>query len=135
LLLSGSESFGSLIFNCDVDLFPYFRSLPLCFFKHPGGFFLRFYDNFDCFQAGHKMLTVSGKSHRIVRSLRKTFAIVSRNVIYVNNFPRRLPERRSPLDLTTSILLFTLPIFAILMPLIQGLGNRMHKRLLVAYWS
>ncbi|HYW01662.1 MAG TPA: proton-conducting transporter membrane subunit, partial [Candidatus Acidoferrum sp.] len=39
------------------------------------------------------------------------------------------------MDLTTSILLFTLPIFAILVPLIQGLGNRIHKRLLVAYWS
>ncbi|HKM74788.1 MAG TPA: NADH-quinone oxidoreductase subunit N [Candidatus Bathyarchaeia archaeon] len=39
------------------------------------------------------------------------------------------------MDLTTSILLFTLPIFAILMPLIQGVGNRIHKRLLVAYWS
>ena len=39
------------------------------------------------------------------------------------------------MQLTTSILLFALPIFAILAPLIQVLSNRMHWRTLVPYWS
>ncbi len=39
------------------------------------------------------------------------------------------------MQLTSALLLFTLPIFAILVPLIGGLGNRLGKRMLVAYWS
>jgi NADH-quinone oxidoreductase subunit N len=38
-------------------------------------------------------------------------------------------------QLTTAILLFTLPVFAILVPLIQDLANRLGSRLLVGYWS
>lgn len=39
------------------------------------------------------------------------------------------------MQLPTAILLFTLPVFSILAPLIQGLSNRLHSRLMVAYWS
>ena len=39
------------------------------------------------------------------------------------------------MDLATSLLLFTLPIFAILVPLIQGLGKRIHARMLVGWWT
>jgi len=39
------------------------------------------------------------------------------------------------MPLTTALLLFTLPIFSILVPLIQGLANRIHSRMMVAYWS
>jgi len=39
------------------------------------------------------------------------------------------------MDLATSLLLFTLPIFAILVPLIQGLGKRIHARMLVGWWA
>ena len=37
--------------------------------------------------------------------------------------------------LTAALLLFTLPIFSILVPLIQGLANRLGSRLMVGYWS
>ena len=36
---------------------------------------------------------------------------------------------------TSAILLFTLPIFAILVPLIGGISSRLGQRMLVAYWS
>lgn len=39
------------------------------------------------------------------------------------------------MQLTTPLLLFTLPIFSILVPIIQGLSNRMRVRSLVPYWS
>jgi len=39
------------------------------------------------------------------------------------------------MDLATSLILFTLPIFAILVPLIQGLGKRIHARMLVGWWT
>jgi proton-translocating NADH-quinone oxidoreductase chain N len=39
------------------------------------------------------------------------------------------------MQLTSTILLFTLPIFAILAPLIGGLSRRIHRRMLVGYWS
>ena len=39
------------------------------------------------------------------------------------------------LQLTTALLLFTLPIFSILVPLIQDLANRLGSRLMVGYWS
>jgi NADH-quinone oxidoreductase subunit N len=39
------------------------------------------------------------------------------------------------MQLTSAILLFTLPIFAILVPLIGGLSSRLGRRMLVAYWS
>jgi len=39
------------------------------------------------------------------------------------------------LPLTTALLLFTLPVFSILVPLIQDLANRLRSRLLVGYWS
>lgn len=39
------------------------------------------------------------------------------------------------MPLTTAVLLVTLPIFSILVPLIQGLGNRIRSRMMVAYWS
>jgi len=39
------------------------------------------------------------------------------------------------MQLPTAILLFTLPIFSIVVPLIQGLSNRLHRRLIVPYWS
>lgn len=39
------------------------------------------------------------------------------------------------MQLTTGVLLFTLPFFSILIPLIQGLSNRLHVRSLVPYWS
>jgi NADH-quinone oxidoreductase subunit N len=38
-------------------------------------------------------------------------------------------------QLTTALLLFTLPIFSILVPLIQDLANRLGSRLIVGYWS
>jgi len=38
-------------------------------------------------------------------------------------------------QLTTALLLFTLPIFSILVPLIQDLANRIRSRLMVGYWS
>lgn len=34
-----------------------------------------------------------------------------------------------------AILLYTLPVFGILVPLIQGLSKRLHRRNIVAYWS
>ena len=39
------------------------------------------------------------------------------------------------MPLTTALLLVTLPIFSILVPLIQGLANRIRSRMMVAYWS
>jgi len=39
------------------------------------------------------------------------------------------------LQVTTALLLFTLPIFSILVPLIQDLANRLGSRLMVGYWS
>jgi len=39
------------------------------------------------------------------------------------------------MPLTTVVLLVTLPIFSILVPLIQGLANRIRSRMMVAYWS
>jgi NADH-quinone oxidoreductase subunit N len=39
------------------------------------------------------------------------------------------------MQLTSIVLLFALPIFAILTPLIGGLGARLRQRMLVAYWS
>ena len=39
------------------------------------------------------------------------------------------------MPLTTALLLVTLPIFGILVPLIQGLANRIRSRMMVAYWS
>jgi proton-translocating NADH-quinone oxidoreductase chain N len=39
------------------------------------------------------------------------------------------------MQLTTALLLFTLPVFGILVPLIQGLSNKIHVRSLVPYWS
>jgi len=39
------------------------------------------------------------------------------------------------MPLTTEILLYTLPVFSILVPLIQILGNRIRSKMLVAYWS
>lgn len=39
------------------------------------------------------------------------------------------------MPLTTAILLFTLPIFSILVPLIQGLAIRIRSHMVVAYWS
>ena len=39
------------------------------------------------------------------------------------------------MDLPTSLLLFTLPFFAILTPLIQGLANRIRSRMVVAWWA
>ena len=39
------------------------------------------------------------------------------------------------MQLTSGILLVTLPIFAILVPIIGGLSNRIARRMLVAYWA
>src|SRR5208337_1765450 len=39
------------------------------------------------------------------------------------------------MDAATSLLLFSLPLFAILIPLIQGLGKRVHAYMLVGYWT
>jgi proton-translocating NADH-quinone oxidoreductase chain N len=39
------------------------------------------------------------------------------------------------MQLTTALLLLTLPFFSILVPLIQGLSNRLRLRSLVPYWS
>jgi len=39
------------------------------------------------------------------------------------------------MQLTTALLLFTLPFFSILIPLVQGLSNRIRVRSLVTYWS
>ncbi len=39
------------------------------------------------------------------------------------------------MPLTTVVLLVTLPVFSILVPLIQGLANRIRSRMMVAYWS
>jgi proton-translocating NADH-quinone oxidoreductase chain N len=39
------------------------------------------------------------------------------------------------MDLATSLLLFTLPVFAILVPLIETLGKRIHARMLVCWWA
>jgi proton-translocating NADH-quinone oxidoreductase chain N len=39
------------------------------------------------------------------------------------------------MQLTSTIILFTLPIFAILAPLMGGLSGRIHRRMLVGYWS
>jgi proton-translocating NADH-quinone oxidoreductase chain N len=39
------------------------------------------------------------------------------------------------MQLTTALLLFTLPVFSTLVPLIRGLSNRIHVRSLVPYWS
>lgn len=39
------------------------------------------------------------------------------------------------MQLTIALLLFTLPVFSILVPLIQGLSNRLHSRKIVASWS
>jgi len=38
-------------------------------------------------------------------------------------------------QLTTALLLFTLPFFSILVPLIQDIANRLGSRLMVGYWS
>jgi len=38
-------------------------------------------------------------------------------------------------QLTTALLLFTLPVFSILVPLIQDIANRLGSRLMVGYWS
>ena len=38
-------------------------------------------------------------------------------------------------QLTTALLLFTLPVFSILVPLIQDLADRIGSRLMVGYWS
>jgi NADH-quinone oxidoreductase subunit N len=39
------------------------------------------------------------------------------------------------MQLTSALLLFTLPVFSILAPLIRGLSDRMRMRSLVPYWS
>lgn len=39
------------------------------------------------------------------------------------------------MQFTTAILLYTLPFFSILAPLIQGLSKRMRRRTIVPYWS
>lgn len=39
------------------------------------------------------------------------------------------------LQLTTALLLFVLPVFSILVPLIQDLANRLGSRTMVGYWS
>jgi len=39
------------------------------------------------------------------------------------------------MQLTSAVLLFTLPFFSILVPLIQGLSNRLRQRLVVPIWS
>jgi proton-translocating NADH-quinone oxidoreductase chain N len=39
------------------------------------------------------------------------------------------------MQLPNAILLYTLPIFAIVVPLVQALSNRIHKRTMVAYWA
>jgi len=39
------------------------------------------------------------------------------------------------MQFTTALLLFTLPFFSILVPLVQGLSNRIRVRSLVPYWS
>ena len=39
------------------------------------------------------------------------------------------------MQLTSAVLLFTLPSFSILAPMIQGLSNRVHWRIIVPYWS
>jgi len=36
---------------------------------------------------------------------------------------------------TAMLLLFTLPLFAVLVPLIQGLGKRLHAQMLVGWWT
>jgi len=36
---------------------------------------------------------------------------------------------------TTAILLYTIPTFSILVPLVHGLSNRLHSRMMVPYWS
>lgn len=36
---------------------------------------------------------------------------------------------------TTVILLYTIPTFSILVPLVHGLSNRLHSRMMVPYWS
>jgi proton-translocating NADH-quinone oxidoreductase chain N len=38
-------------------------------------------------------------------------------------------------QLPLEILLYTLPVFAIVVPVVQALSNRIHQRTLVAYWS
>jgi len=39
------------------------------------------------------------------------------------------------MDLASSLLLFTLPLFAILVPLVQALGKRVHVKMLVGWWT
>jgi proton-translocating NADH-quinone oxidoreductase chain N len=39
------------------------------------------------------------------------------------------------MQLTTAMLLFTLPVFSILVPLIQGLSKKLHGRMIVPAWS
>ena len=39
------------------------------------------------------------------------------------------------MEVATSVLLFTLPIFAIFAPIIQSLSNRIHRRMLVGWWA
>jgi NADH-quinone oxidoreductase subunit N len=39
------------------------------------------------------------------------------------------------MPLTTEILLFTLPLFSTVVPLVQVLGNRVRSRMIVAYWA
>ena len=39
------------------------------------------------------------------------------------------------MSLTSEILLFTLPLFSTVVPLVQMLGNRFRSRMMVAYWS
>jgi NADH-quinone oxidoreductase subunit N len=39
------------------------------------------------------------------------------------------------MDLATSTMLFTIPIFATLVPLVQGLANRIHSRMLAGWWA
>jgi len=39
------------------------------------------------------------------------------------------------MDLASSLLLLTLPLFAILVPLVQALGKRLHMKMLVGWWT
>jgi proton-translocating NADH-quinone oxidoreductase chain N len=57
------------------------------------------------------------------------------NVIYANNWDYGALRKAWSMQLTSELLLFTLPVFAILVPLIGGLSKRVGGRLLVAYWS
>ncbi|MGA3295999.1 MAG: hypothetical protein ABSD41_00945, partial [Candidatus Bathyarchaeia archaeon] len=39
------------------------------------------------------------------------------------------------MDLPTSMLLFTLPVFAILSPLVQGLSKWVRSKMVVGWWA